>query len=42
MEKDKANFCEYFTFRDSGERRARLQEAAEAKAKLNELFKKLG
>lgn len=41
-EKDRANRCEYFAFADARNGKNRYNEAAEAKAKLDELFKKLG
>ena len=41
-EKDRANTCEYFAFGDTRNLTNKTDEAAEAKARLNEIFKKLG
>jgi hypothetical protein len=39
-EKDKANFCEYFSFRDSSSPPSQEDERRKAKEKLDALFKK--
>ena len=39
-DKDKANFCEYFTFRDSSSSSSQEEERRKAKEKLDALFKK--
>jgi hypothetical protein len=41
-DKDRANTCDFFAFADFRDRNHKADEAAEAKAKLNEIFKKLG
>jgi len=41
-DKDRANRCEYFAFGDVRNHNHKVDEAAQAKAKLNEIFKKLG
>jgi hypothetical protein len=38
--KDRANFCEYFTLREGEPPTRRVDKAAEAKRKLEQLFKK--
>jgi hypothetical protein len=40
VEKDKANFCEYFSFRDASHLFSQEDEQRKAKEKLDALFKK--
>jgi hypothetical protein len=39
-DREKTNFCDYFSFRDSAEAGRREKEQQEARAKLEALFKK--
>jgi len=41
-DKDRANTCDFFAFKDARDKNQKADKAAEAKAKLNEIFKKLG
>ena len=41
-DKDRANTCEFFAFADVRDSHQRTDEAAKARARLNEIFKKLG